>query len=240
MRLLTSLPALLLVAYPNAAERCDGVDNDCDGVADEDLVGTWYADTDADAYGSDLTITACTLPEGYAATPDDCDDTNPAINPAAIEVCDTVDQDCDGSADEGFCIDISNVDPSLVWLGESPLVVTVDTTVDTTTGEITGIRADGTGLESGIWFDTVAQETGPVLGVFSVAGLEIGADATLTVTGANALVVLSSEDALIEGYVDLGGGGAVGWILVRYLSSWSATGTFSPTSDTSCAVVQPM
>jgi len=71
---------------PAATEVCDGVDNDCDGQVDEGL----NADADGDGFTA---IGSCT------GSADDCDDTNAAINPAATEVCDGVDNDCDGLVD---------------------------------------------------------------------------------------------------------------------------------------------
>ncbi|MFH1469677.1 MAG: MopE-related protein [Pseudomonadota bacterium] len=88
---------------PGAAEVCDGVDQDCDGDVDEAAVdmGTWYADADGDGYGDDATATmACTWPTGTVSTAGDCDDGEPGVNPGAAEVCDGVDQDCDGDVDE--------------------------------------------------------------------------------------------------------------------------------------------
>ena len=83
-------------------EVCDGIDNDCDGQIDEGVQTTYYRDTDNDTYGvSDNTTLACTLPPGYSAADGDCDDTDPAVNPAAAEVCDGIDNDCDGQTDEG-------------------------------------------------------------------------------------------------------------------------------------------
>jgi len=89
-------------ANPAATETCDSVDNDCDGSTDEGLTSTYYRDADADGYGTSSTTTsACSAPSGYVSTATDCNDGNSAINPAATETCDSVDNDCDGGTDEG-------------------------------------------------------------------------------------------------------------------------------------------
>ncbi len=94
--------------HPGAAEDCDGVDQDCDGLIDDGAPGdeTWYADTDADGYGDpDATTLACAPPEGYVADATDCDDTDAGTHPGADEYCNSLDDDCDGSADEGVPVD---------------------------------------------------------------------------------------------------------------------------------------
>ncbi len=97
--------------FPGADERCDGVDNDCDGDVDEDDAidaTTWYADADADGFGdASSTDIACDQPSGFVADASDCDDSDGAVHPAATEVCDGVDNDCDGATDEDDAADAS-------------------------------------------------------------------------------------------------------------------------------------
>ena len=89
---------------PDADEVCDGLDNDCDGRVDPDDALdalTWYADADADGYGTSTTIQACDAATGWASVDGDCDDTNPDTWPDADETCDDEDNDCDDAVDEG-------------------------------------------------------------------------------------------------------------------------------------------
>jgi hypothetical protein len=67
--------------FPGAADGCNGVDDNCDGVADE----AW--DDDAD---------------GVSECGGDCDDTDPSNRPGNPEWCDGADNNCDGGIDEGF------------------------------------------------------------------------------------------------------------------------------------------
>ncbi len=87
-------------------EVCDGIDNDYDMLVDEGVLLTFYADTDGDGFG-DLghDTLACSLPPGFVTDTTDCDDTDAAIHPGATEICDDIDNDCDGlvdTADPGF------------------------------------------------------------------------------------------------------------------------------------------
>ncbi len=97
--------------YPGADEFCNGEDDDCDGLVDEDEaidVSTWYADADMDTYGDPLTTDIdCDQPRGYVADNTDCDDSDALQYPGADEICNGEDDDCDGDVDEDDAIDVS-------------------------------------------------------------------------------------------------------------------------------------
>ena len=99
---------------PHADELCNhptlggGIDEDCDGSADEEdaVDGLFFwADLDSDGYGATgAVITACTQPVMSSPLDGDCDDESPSVYPQAMEVCNGVDDDCDLVIDESGAV----------------------------------------------------------------------------------------------------------------------------------------
>jgi hypothetical protein len=91
-----------------AAEVCDGVDNNCNGMVDDGLpLNTYYRDADGDGEGSAVVLqTTCeaSAPTGFVTNALDCDDHEAAVNTQTAEICDGLDNNCDGQTDEGLTI----------------------------------------------------------------------------------------------------------------------------------------
>jgi N-acetylneuraminic acid mutarotase len=87
---------------PGAAEACNSVDDNCNGSIDEGAGNFYYQDADGDGYGNGSSgIRSCWAPAGYVSDSSDCNDTDSGMNPAAGEVCDGVDENCNGFVDDG-------------------------------------------------------------------------------------------------------------------------------------------
>ncbi len=85
-------------------EGCNELDDDCDGLVDEDLSeAAFFLDADLDGYGSDtIYVIACSAPAGYVPLSGDCRDDDKDISPGATEICDEIDNNCNALIDEGL------------------------------------------------------------------------------------------------------------------------------------------
>jgi len=129
---------------PGASEVCNGIDDNCNGDIDDGVGTIWYADADSDTYG-DVAVTtiACDVPLGYVGDNTDCNDTNADINPAASEICNGLDDNCNGSIDEDLVYDTWYADADGDGFGDAA------TAVSTCDGAPGGYVADNTDCNDG-------------------------------------------------------------------------------------------
>jgi hypothetical protein len=85
----------------------------------------WYLDADDDGYYTGEPMWVCASPgKGYktkVAGGNDCDDSNPRVNPGAREVCgNSIDDNCNGIVDENCCTGIKISVPRAVIVWETP------------------------------------------------------------------------------------------------------------------------
>lgn len=106
---------------PNQPELCDGIDNNCNTEVDDDdpLVQIenqqqYFQDGDGDGYGAPpSSYYACAPTNSNSVTVGgDCNDQDDSIFPAAVEVCDGIDNDCD------TLIDADDDDGEVRWYAD--------------------------------------------------------------------------------------------------------------------------
>ncbi len=177
--------------HPGAAEVCDEVDNDCDGEVDDAATDarTWYADADGDGHGVlAQPIAACRASDGLAALSDDCDDADAFVHPGATEVCDDVDNDCDGTVDA----------PGLITLDGATNHATIAEALDAAQDGSTVLLCDGTYEES----VTIEREV-------TLASLHGAGAVTLDAGHVGSVVTLAAGAATLSGLVLTHGSGTL-------------------------------
>ena len=94
---ITSVSCQSPSGYVANATDCD------DNNAAYHTINTYFEDADGDTFGNgDVAQNACFLTTGYSVNHEDCDDTNAEVNPNATEVCNLIDDDCDGVINDGL------------------------------------------------------------------------------------------------------------------------------------------
>ncbi|MCB9738053.1 MAG: putative metal-binding motif-containing protein [Deltaproteobacteria bacterium] len=95
-------------------ERCNDLDDDCDGETDEGC------DDDSDDW-CDAQMDTDGKPKACPKGGGDCNDSKLEINPAVVELCDGIDQNCDGKTDEAYSwteLDTSGGEPAKPVVGQ--------------------------------------------------------------------------------------------------------------------------
>jgi hypothetical protein len=86
-----------------SAETCNNFDDDCDGTVDNGLAFVnYYNDVDGDGYGAGTATNTCSQPANTVTNNTDCNDNNASLNSISAETCNSFDDDCDGTVDNGL------------------------------------------------------------------------------------------------------------------------------------------
>ncbi len=185
--------------HPGAPEICNGVDDNCNGQADEGLnfVQSWR-DSDADGFGDPATgITACTVPQGYVFNNTDCDDENPAVYPGAAEVCNGIDDNCNGQVDEGFvCYTTSAVFDGLTYsaISHAGLLLSGDSLIIANTAIATDTFSVQVDVHNSIGYNLWYSASGVPGAVIVQNAFGKGTDGTLKSLGKTTLTQVSADE----------------------------------------------
>ncbi|MCB9742660.1 MAG: FG-GAP repeat protein [Alphaproteobacteria bacterium] len=244
---------------PDAIEVCnEGVDDNCDGYADDadaevDLATAteWYADLDGDGYGDpDSTPTlACAAPSGTSSDFSDCDDSTAAANPGETEVCgDGIDNDCDGTPNTcGLPSNIAVSDADLLVVGPTGENTAWESTVADFNGDGYPDLATASYYYNSLDGDSYAGLTHVIYGPLSTdvsayADMDAGfygddsSDYSGKTLASGDFNGDGTDDLLISAYQDDNNGTSSGSVFLLYgdsASPWTGSASLSDAADAS-------
>ena len=190
--------------HPGSVERCDGLDNDCNGVVDDDPNDgeAHYVDGDGDGYGDpDSLVRFCERQEELTVQGGDCDDSDASIHPDASERCDGVDTDCDPTTGEDGRIHLSSTDQDYKSIEDA-----VDASVE----------GDELLICPGVYYENIVTSHS-----LTLTGLE-GPEVTVIDGGLVGSVITGAGDLTVSGLTLQNGAGNSGGI-----DMWSPGGTLT-------------
>lgn len=172
----------------------------------------WYKDADNDGYSDGTTKIQCTKPSNHkaasqlVATSGDCNDTKAAINPAATETCNGIDDDCDGIVDDGLA--------NLTYIGN--VTLTTQAQVNAWPQCFTAIQGNlvikNAGITSLAPLSNLVSVTGSVT-IQSTGLTHLGGLSSLTTIGGSLTIKTNTQLATLDGLESLA---SVGNILQVY------------------------
>ena len=106
---------------PGATEVCNGSDDNCNQLTDEEGGISWYLDADNDGYGTlNNSLVSCVQPTGYVSNELDCNDSLAGVNPLANDIPNNgIDEDCSGS-DSTIITAIGTINDSGIQIFPNP------------------------------------------------------------------------------------------------------------------------
>ncbi len=186
------------------------IGGDADADTDTDTDADADADTDADA-DADLTDDDG---DGYTEEDGDCDDDDAAVNPGAEEICNEVDDDCDGVVDPDTDHDGDGV---LDCDDDCPIRVAAGGTGDGRHADPLGAIQDAIDLALGVSCSEVEVSAGTYAESIDFSGLDLwiyaDGEATIAGDGTGPVVTIATGEgpgAVLEGFSITGGGGLEG------------------------------
>jgi PKD repeat protein len=211
---------------PGATETCNNTDDDCDAAIDENAGPMYYMDADNDGFGNpNISVQSCTPVPGHVTNNMDCNDSHSGRYPGAIELCNTVDDDCDGVVDDN-CSGLPNdFYENAVTLSLNPYN-TCNTVISTLAGATVSSEANSTAITGqDVWFNFVATTPGVRVRLLTSAfnALIELQDAQGNTLDTENLLSNKSNETLNIGDLQVGD---TYYVAVRNYNSAQGTGTF--------------